>query len=293
MTEQDEEAGPTTGAAQRTSARANGALLEVDRTYGGVYAGSSLDFSEAVADHFNAAAARARGVLPGEYRDFTAGESFSIACPFQPVRRDVLIAMHNELRAVIDGEVEIRLSDHPRLFSTGPDDPEMIRGTPTYIPKAIFPGEFFGRPHSVEVYQDEIRIFGPEERFFHATTSGAVFNQIEDGHGRLVLEVRGDLGVLARRGEVVFFTDPRFGEPTAVTQVDDEGASRALEWRMLGRDRVGDVMLFNEWVATGVHPRGERLVLEVHLPNGGTGLAAALYAGHTRDTAFRVDATVI
>jgi hypothetical protein len=42
-----------------------------------------------------------------------------------------------------------------------------------------------------------------------------------------------------------------------------------------------------------VAPRGERLVLEVHLPNRATGLAAALYSGHTRDTAFRPDATVL
>jgi hypothetical protein len=120
-----------------------------------------------------------------------------------------------------------------------------------------------------------------------------VFNQIEDGPGRLVLEVRGDLDVLARRGEVVFFTDPAFGVPTSVTQLNDDGSAVALEWRMLGLDRVGDVLLFHEWVAVGVAPRDERLVLEVRFPNAATGLAAGLYAGHTRDTAFRTDATVL
>jgi hypothetical protein len=52
-------------------------------------------------------------------------------------------------------------------------------------------------------------------------------------------------------------------------------------------------MLFNEWVAVGIVPRGSPLVLEVHLPNRATGLAAAIYSGHTRDAAFRPDATVL
>ena len=40
-------------------------------------------------------------------------------------------------------------------------------------------------------------------------------------------------------------------------------------------------------------PDGERLVVEIRLPNRGTGLAVALFSGHTRDTAFRTDATVL
>jgi hypothetical protein len=269
------------------------APLEVDMTYGGIYAGTSFEFSAAAAAHFNDAAARASGVLPGEFREFSPGEKFSIACPTKPVPREDFIAAYRRLRAVIDGEVEIVLGDHPHLFSYAPDDPGRIRGNPTYIPKSTMPADFFGRTHVLEVYQDDVRIFGPADRFFHSATSGAVFNQIEDGHGRLVLEVRGDLGSLARHGEVVFFTDPAFGEPTSVTQLDDDGSSRALDWNMLGVDAVGDVSLFNEWVAVGVVPRGERVVLEVALPNPATGLAVALYSGHTRDTAFRADATVL
>jgi hypothetical protein len=267
--------------------------LEIDMTYGGIYAGSSFEFSAALAAHVNATAARAGGLEPGEFREFVPGESFSIACPVQAVPRAQFIAAYGRLRAVIDGEVEIRLGDHPHLFASPADEPAMVRGNPTYIPKSILPAGFFGRPHSLELYQDDVRIFGPAERFFHTSSSGAVFNQIEDGHGQLVLEVRGDLGVLARHGEIVFFTDPAFGLPTAVTQLDDDGSSRPLEWQMLGRDRIGDATLFDEWVAVGVAPRGERVVLEVRLPNRGTGLAAALYSGHTRDTAFRADATVL
>jgi hypothetical protein len=269
------------------------APLEIDMTYGGIYAGSSFEFSPAVAAHFNAAAARASGVMPGEIREFSAGQAFSIACPTKPVPRAQFVAAYQQLRAVLDGETEIVLSDHPRLFSDATHDPSMVRGNPTYIPKSLMPADFFGRKHVLEVFQGDVRIFGPADRFFHTPTSGAVFNQIEDGHGRLVLEVRGDLGVLARHGEVVFFTDPAFGEPTGVTQLDDDGSSRALDWEMLGIDRVGDVTLFNEWVAVGVAPRGERVVLEVAFPNRATGLAAALYSGHTRDTAFRADATVL
>jgi hypothetical protein len=267
--------------------------LEVDLTYGGVYAGTSFEFSPAVAAHFNAAAARAHGVLPGEFVPFQPGTTVSVACPTRPMPRQDFIAAYNELRVVLDGGRELRLGDHPHLLSAHPVDHDSLRGVPTYLPSTLFPDGFLGRPHSVELYQADRRIFGPAERFFHTPTSGALFNQIEDAPGGLVLEVRGKLDVLARRGELVFFTDPAFGEPTAVTQLDDGGASIALDWQLLGRDRVGDVTLFNEWVAVGIQPHGERLVLEVRLPNRATGLAAALYSGHTRDTAFRADATVL
>jgi hypothetical protein len=157
------------------------------------------------------------------------------------------------------------------------------------------PDGFFGHRHAVEILQDDERIFGPVERFFHSRTSGAIFDHIEDAPGRLVLEVKGDLEALAQRGEIVFFTDPVFGEPTGVTQVEADGSAIPLDWRMLGRDHVGDRALFNEWVAVGVAPRqaSRSLVVEVHFARRGTGLAAALYSGHTRDAAFRVDAAVL
>jgi hypothetical protein len=99
--------------------------------------------------------------------------------------------------------------------------------------------------------------------------------------------------VLARRGEIVVFADPAFGAPSGVVQLNDDGSSVALDWRPLVVVRVGDVTLFNEWVVLGIAPRGERLVLELRFPNKATGLAAALYSGHTRDTAFRADATIL
>ena len=270
------------------------ALLTIDRTYGGVYAGSSFEISERMAAHFNEAAAVAHDLLPGEFVPFIPGLVFSIACPSIPLPRDQHIAAYQLLRAIIDGQNEIRLADHPRLFSTDVEGKGFGRGVPTYIPKSLMPDDFFGRTHSVELFQADERIFGPVDRFFHTDTSGAVFNQIEDAPGKLVLEVRGDLAVLAQRGEIVFFTDPAFGEPTRVAQVDDnDGASRRLEWHRLGRDQVGDQMLFNEWVAVGVKPSGTTLVVEVHMPNRGVGMAAALYSGHTRDSAFRPDAEVL
>lgn len=268
-------------------------VLRVDTTYGGLYAGTSFDFSAAVADHFNAAAARAGGVLPGEFTAFTPGRHVSIACPTVPAPRPAFIDAYTRLRARIDGELEIRLADHPHLFSTGMDDPEMIRGVPTYIPTGLMPPGFFGQTHDVELLQDGISVFGPVERFFHSPSSGAVFDQIEDGHGRLVVEVRGDLAPIEKRGEVVLFTDPAFGDPTAVVQLEEDGSSRAVGWDLLGRDRVGDVELFLEWVAVGIRPTGRSIVLELHFPNPATGLAAALFSGHTRETAFRVDATVL
>jgi hypothetical protein len=268
-------------------------LLHIDTKYGGPYAGSSFEISEAAADHFNRAAADAADVLLGEYRPFTPGECFSIACPTVAMARGAFIEAYQQLRAVLDDEIEIVLSDHPRLFSTGLTDPGVIRGVPTYIPKFTMPTEFFGRTHRLEVFQGDERIAGPTDRFFHTATSGVVFDQIEDAHGRLIVEMRGDLTPLATRGEIVFFTDPRFGEPVGVTLVEADGSARAIDWDLLGWDRVGDTTLFLEWTAVGVHPTGRTATLEIHLPNAATGLAVALYSGHTRDTAFRVDATVL
>jgi hypothetical protein len=268
-------------------------LLSIDRTYGGVYAGTSFEFSERVAAHFNNAAANGGDLLPGEFTPFTSGNVFSIACPITPIPRADFIAAHRQLRVVIDGDHEIRLTDHPHIFATHPVQDGFGKGVPTYVPKSLMPEDFFGRMHSLELFQGHTLIFGPVDRFFHTETSGAVFNQIEDAPGKLVLEVRGNLEVLAQRGEIVFFTDPAFGEPTSVVQVNEDGASQALEWRMLGRDQIGDRMVFNEWVAVGVAPKGPLLVIEVHVPFCAKGLAAALYSGHTRDTAFRADAEVL
>jgi hypothetical protein len=268
-------------------------ILQIDTQYGGPYAGTSVEVSPAAADHFNQAASKATGVLPGEFVPFTPGEHFSIACPTTPLARPAFIAAYQHLRAVIDDDHEIVLSHYPRLYSTGLLDPGVIRGVPTYIPKARMPVGFFGRTHQLEVFQGKDRIAGPTERFFHSQTSGVVFDQIEDGHGRLVIEMRGDLTPLARRGEVVFFTDPAFGEPTGVVLLGPDGAATPIAWDLLGWDRVGDTTLFLEWVAVGVRPSGRSAVLEVAFARAGTGVAAALYSGHTRDTAFRVDATVL
>jgi hypothetical protein len=267
--------------------------LRIDTRYGGPYAGSSFEISSAVADHFDALAAAARGVLPGEYLPFEPGEVFSIACPTLPVARTDLIAAYQELRAIIDDTTEIVLHHHPRLFSTSLGDPGMIRGVPTYVPKRLMPDGFFGRVHRLEIIQGDERIAGPVDRFFHTATSGVSFDQIEDAHGRLIVEMRGDLTVLSDRGDVVFFTDPSFGQPIGVCLVELDGASRALDFDLLGWDRVGDTTLFLEWVAVGVHPQGRTATLELLFPRSGTGLAAALYSGHTRETAFRADATVL
>jgi hypothetical protein len=267
--------------------------ITIDTKYGGPYAGTSFEISAAAADHFNRAAAKASGVLPGEYVDFTPGDVFTVACPTLPLDRHAFIAAYQELRAVIDGTIEIHLADHPRLYSTGLQDPNVIRGVPTYIPKTTMPAGFFGRTHQLEVFQGDQRIAGPGERFFHSATSGVVFDQIEDAHGRLIVEMRGDLSVVAKRGEVVFFTDPVFGEPTGVSLVSPEGQAESVAWDPLGWDRVGDTTLFLEWVAVGIHPTGRTATLEIEFPKAASGLAVALYSGHTRSTAFRVDATVL
>lgn len=269
-------------------------VLAVDMTYGGIYAGTSFEFSSSVAEHFNSAAERARGVADGEFEVFEPGEYFSIACPMArawPVAD--FVAAYHQLDAVIDGEIEIHLGDHPRLFSNHPDDPSLIRAVPTYVPKSVMPEGFFGKPHDIEILQDGRSLFGPQPRFFHTRTSGSLFSHIEDGEGRLVSEIGGDLSMLAEKKLVIFFTDPVFGEPTGATQLHADGRTTDLPYRILGRDHVGDVMLFNEGVVSGVEPEGDRTVLALNLPQTGTGLAAALYSGHTRDLAFRTDARVL
>ena len=270
------------------------AQLEVDMTYGGVYAGTSFDFSQETADHFNSAAARARDVLEGEFVPFSRGDHISIACPMaRSWARADFISGYTQLDAVIDGRHTVHLADYPHLFSNDPEDVSRIRATPTYIPTGDLPDGTLGTSRTVEILQDGRSIFGPAERFFHTRTSGSVYNQIENGHGRIVVEIRGDLSVLEERGQVIFFTDPAFGEPTGAVQINDDGSATSLKYRLLGRDHIGDVFLFNEGVVVGVRPRGDRVVLELPLSNRATGLAAALFAGHTRDLAFRIDAKVL
>jgi len=268
-------------------------LIRIDEKYGGPYAGTSFEISPETADHFNRAALAASGVLDGEFVPFRPGDLFSIACPTADLERPAFIAAYQLLRAVIDDEFELTLHDHPRLYSTGLTDPGVIRGVPTYVPKSLMPEGFFGRTHRLEILQGTERIAGPVERFFHTSTSGVVFDQIEDAHGRLIVELRGDLSALAGRGDIVFFTDPAFGEPVGVTLVEADGSARQVDFDLLGWDRVGDTTLFLEWVAVGVHPVGRTATLELSFPKAGRGLAAALYSGHTRETAFRVDATVM
>jgi len=269
-----------------------GNVAGADATLGGLHAGTSIEFSPELAARYNAIAAGATGVLPGEFREFAAGEHFSIAITWNPTPRETFISEYGRLRVVLDGSHEIRLSDHPRLFSYSPDDPNVVKGAPTYIPKSAVPGDFFRKTHRVELFHDETPLFGPVERFFHSPRSGVIYNLIEDGPGKLVLEIQGNFAYLEKRGHVVFFTDPVFGEPTGVVQLEPRGMAIPCHWEMLGRDRIGDAPVFNEWLAR-VEPLGKSMVLEVSFANKGIGVAGAVYGGHTRETAYRVDARVI
>lgn len=269
-------------------------ILEIDLTYGGIYAGTSFEFSPQVAQHFNDAADGADDVLDGEFVPFEPGDYFSIACPLASAYpREAFVAAYAQLSVVVDGSRRLRLAAYPRLVSNDPADVSLIRAVPTYIPKLEMPDGFFGHAHTIELFQGERSIFGPVQRFFHTNQSGLLFNQLEDGHGCLVADVGGELDTRVRSDLFVFFTDPTFGEPTGAAQVADDGETTVLPYRLLGKDHVGCVMLFNEGVVSGVAPREGRAVVELYLPERGVGLAAVLYSGHTRDTAFRVDARVL
>src|SRR3954467_11945058 len=133
-------------------------VIEVDLTYGGMYAGTSFDISPQVADHFNAIARRANDVLEGEWVELTPGLKSSFACPTVPMPRADFIRAWNRLHVVLDGKLEFWLHDYPRLFSAHPVDHELYRGVPTYVPKEAFPQGFHGKPHTLELFQDDTRI---------------------------------------------------------------------------------------------------------------------------------------
>ena len=277
-----------------TAAAPSPAMLRVDTTYGGMYAGTSFEFSQSVADHFNRAAERAGEVLAGEYVRFEPGAYFSIATPMaESYPREEFVASYQDLWARIDGTTNLRLASYPRLFSNSNADWRRIRAVPTYVPKSELPAEFFGAVHQVELLQGDRPLFGPVPRLFHTPTSGCLFSHIEDGPGKLVVEVVGNLEALERTGTIVVFSDPVFGEPLGVAQVHEDRSVVPLAYTLLGRDHVGDLMVFNEGLVRGVTARGPRVVIELYFRERGTGLAAALYAGHTRDLAFRTDATVL
>ena len=65
--------------------------------------------------------------------------------------------------AMIDDEIKIRSADHPRLYSTGLTEPGVIRGVPTYIPKALDARRgSSGGPHGWRRYQDgDVQVAGP------------------------------------------------------------------------------------------------------------------------------------
>ena len=258
---------------------------------GGLHAGTSIEFSRELAAQYNAAAAAASNVAEGEFVEFAPGQYFSIAITWKETPKATFIAEYGQLRVLIDGSQEIRLADHPRLFSYSVNNPDHVQGSPTYIQKSLMPSDVFPRAHTVELFHNDVSLFGPVERFFHSPRSGAIYNLVEDGPGRLVFEVQGNLEYIAKRGHVIFFSDPAFGEPTSVVQLEPKGMAIPCSWEMLGRDRIGDTHLFNEWLAR-VEPLGKSMVLEVSFPNVGRGVAAAIYGGHTRDTAYRVDARV-
>src|SRR5205807_321173 len=90
---------PTTSSRSRRHAMTTttGARIEIDLTYGGVYAGTSFEFSPAVAEHFNRAAAQAQGVLPGEFAPIEPGEYCSISCPTRGLPREGFVEAYHRL----------------------------------------------------------------------------------------------------------------------------------------------------------------------------------------------------
>ena len=147
----------------------------------------------------------------------------------------------------------------------------------------------------------------PIELSLPVAAAGTVIDHIEDGLGRLIIEIRGDLGALAATGEVTIVSAPAFGPLTASAQLLPAAETRPLRIRYGGHAQRGSVDLFDTWTLSGVRAAVSPVVLEIRFATRGTGLAGAFLGGRpaepcradspalgwTRDLAFRADATVL
>lgn len=271
--------------------------LVPDSRFAGPRFETIVDVSQQVADHLNQMAQEASGLVPGEWVDFTPGLSVSmpLATESVPSPQDQ-VRLHRKVRLLVDGEVSLPLHDFPRLFSARPSGPKVRRGGPTFFPLSAFPSGTFGQWHSIALYSDDTLIFGPIRRYFHAPGIGPV-RTLGDGEGKLILEINsegslsGEANIL-NPGMVVVFLSGAFGDITRVDQVEDNGTRTPLTCELVGKDYVGDTLIFNESVITLARSDVPRMVVEVFFPNKAAGFAAHVGGGHVDSSAFRADATV-
>lgn len=262
-----------------------------------VYTELVMHFSPEVVAFLNRKAASATNVAPGDWRNYEPGDYQVIALPLRPLSLDEGRRRYQTLTVTID-DLSFRLADFPRFFSWDVDNPTLFRNGPTWIPVERFPEGFFGFHHKVSLFEAGKRLFGPVDRFFASRTSGVTYKAFHDGEGRLVAEIS-HLDPLNLTGHgvnpaplVTIWTDPVFGKPSAARQIDFDGAVHKLDYKLLGRDFIGDTDLFFEGVLTGLSPTDRPVRIEVEFPHRGTGLANVMWGGYTRAGAYRANATV-
>jgi hypothetical protein len=263
---------------------------------GFVYAELLMEFSAQIVAFLNAKARAAPGLQAGEWVDFAPGEYVIIGLPVQPLPRAEGRARYERIVVRIDGR-DFHLRDHPRFFSCPPGRPDLFRNGPTFIPSRTFPDAFLGRFHECEVFDGDRQVFGPSPRFFASRDSGVVYSRFADGAGRLIATIS-KVDPLYQTGHginpaplIAIWTDPAFGEPTGGRQID-AGGVHELAYRVIGKDYIGDLPLFNEGVLVGLRSSSRPVTIEVDFPSRAAGLANIMWGGYTMATAFRADATI-
>ena len=194
----------------------------------------------------------------------------------------------------IDDEIEIIAPRPSAPVLDGLADPGVIRGVPTYIPKSLMPEDFFGRKHRLEILQGDQRIAGPVERFFHTVDVG---RRLRPDRGRPRAAdrraARRPLG--ARRRGATSCSSPI--RPSANRSASASSSLTARRARSTSTCSDGTASATPRCSSSGSPsasiPRAGRRRSSSPSRSRRRGLAAALYSGHTRDTAFRVDATVL
>lgn len=243
----------------------------------------TVEVPASTARFYNEAAERAEGVLEGEHVHFPEEDRryVMLAVPAEPLPKEKFLHEYSRLEVLVDGDRRIRLSDHPRLFSRSLDDPELIRGVPTFVPAALFPDDFIGNAHDFELLRDGVRIFGPIRWLVPDARTGPIVADVQGGPGKGEVTVkleRVDFRLMA----LVVYLDTDFRDPLLVEQILPDGSSKPIELRVVGVDMVGNQEIFQEAYVEGFAPGFAReLDVRIRFGRSGSGFFGAVGQTYT------------
>lgn len=263
-----------------------------------VYTGWIVEFSPAVASHFNRIGTAANRPRTGVYVPFEPVPYLGLSLPLEALPADAGVDRYLNLTVAVDDELQFRLADFPRFPSFLPNRLDSFRGGPTLVPVSTFPNGFLGAYHQVRLFDSGRAIWGPTPRFFPSIDSGVRYRSLDDGTGRLVAKVSNlDLYCLTGHGVnpkplIPLLTDPVFGEPTGATEILPSGEHHRLSYQLIGHDYIGDTFIFNEGVLWDIVGTPGEASIEIEFPRRGSGFACILWGGYSDAAACRADATV-